>query len=91
MDRGRVRPEPGAESTMKDLYQSYLGFCENSGIDALSNARFGKELTRRGYESVKGREGNGRRGIALIPGLDPTSPEFYSRAFSRLEHRIGPH
>ena len=64
---------------MKDLYQSYLGWCKNSGMDALSNARFGKELTRRGFENIKGREGNGRRGIMLIPRLDPTSPDFYSR------------
>ena len=71
--------EPGAKSTMKDLYQSYLGWCKNSGMDALSNARFGKELTRRGFENIKGREGNGRRGIMLIPRLDPTSPDFYSR------------
>jgi putative DNA primase/helicase len=72
--------EPGAKTTMKELYQSYLGWCENSGMDALSNARFGKELTRRGFENIKGREGNGRRGIMLMPRLDPTSPDFYSWA-----------
>jgi phage/plasmid-associated DNA primase len=64
---------------MKDLYESYLAWCENSGMDALSNARFGKDLTRRRFENIKGREGNGRRGIALISDLDPTSPDFYSR------------
>jgi putative DNA primase/helicase len=81
--------EPGARSTMKDLYQSYLGWCENSGMDALSNTRFGKELTRRGFENIKGREGNGRRGIMLIPRLDPRSPDFYSRAAFGLRELEG--
>ena len=78
---------------MKDLYQSYLGWCENSGMEPLSNARFGKELTRRGYENIKGREGNGRRGIMLIPRLDPTSPDFYSRmpaGLAELENDMRP-
>jgi phage/plasmid-associated DNA primase len=78
---------------MKDLYQSYLGWCHNSGMDALSNARFGKELSRRGYESVKGRAGNGRRGIALIPVLNPNSPDTYlhtSSPFSKLEGDMRP-
>jgi putative DNA primase/helicase len=82
--------DPSSGSTVKNLYQSYLTWCENSGAQPLSSAYFGKELTRRGFEIVKGREGNGRRGIALIPGLDPTSPEFYSRTFSKLENRIRP-
>jgi putative DNA primase/helicase len=57
--------ESSAGTTMKELYASYLTWCENSGVDALSNAYFGKELTHRGFESIKGRSGNGRRGIAL--------------------------
>jgi putative DNA primase/helicase len=57
-------------TTMKDLYASYLTCCENSGVEPLSNAYFGKELTRRGFESIKGRSGNGRLGIALKPTLD---------------------
>jgi putative DNA primase/helicase len=52
-------------TTMKDLYASYLTWCENSGVDALSNGYFGKEHTRRGFESIKGRSGNARRGIAV--------------------------
>ena len=81
--------EPDAHSTMKDLYQSYLGWCGNSGMEHLSNARFGKELTRRGFENIKGREGNGRRGIMLIPRLDPTAPGFYSRMPTGLEELEG--
>jgi putative DNA primase/helicase len=81
--------EPGAKSTMKDLYQSYLGWCGNSGMEPLSNARFGKELTRRGFENIKGREGNGRRGIMLNPRLDPTSPDFFSRTPAGLRELDG--
>jgi phage/plasmid-associated DNA primase len=50
---------------MKDLYESYRTWCDNSGVDPLSNTYLGKELTRRGFENIKGRAGNGRRGIAL--------------------------
>jgi hypothetical protein len=57
--------------------------------DALSNARFGKDLTRRGFENIKGREGNGRRGIALISDLDPTSPDLYSWAPAGLKELEG--
>ena len=57
-------------TTMKELYSSYSTWCENSGVDALSNAYFGKELTHRGFESIKGRSGNGRRGIALKPTVE---------------------
>ena len=41
-----------------------------SGVEALQNASLGKELTRRGFDSIKERLGNARRGIALriIPG-----------------------
>ena len=50
---------------MKELYDSYKSFCENSSIEALHNTCFGKELERRGFEKVKGRSGNGRLGIGL--------------------------
>ena len=52
-------------TTMKDLYESYRMFCENSGLEGMSNSGFGKELTRRRFESVKLNSGNARRGIAL--------------------------
>jgi putative DNA primase/helicase len=62
--------ESSAGTTMKELYASYTTWCENSGVEPLSNGYFGKELTRRGFESIKGRSGNGRLGIALKPTLD---------------------
>ena len=52
---------------MKELYDSYKSWCENSAADALSNNCFGKELTRRGFKSIRARLGNGRRGIGLKP------------------------
>src|SRR5262249_1495195 len=57
--------EPSARTAMKDLHESYKSWCENSGLDPLTNACFGKELGRRGLEKIRGRTGNGRRGIAL--------------------------
>ena len=60
--------EPGARTAMKDLHDSYKTWCENSGLDPLTNACFGKELGRRGFENIRERTGNARRGIALKQG-----------------------
>jgi putative DNA primase/helicase len=57
--------EPSVRTTMKELFQSYSTWCENSGLDPLTNACFGKELSRLGFEIVRLRSGNARRGIAL--------------------------
>jgi putative DNA primase/helicase len=57
--------EPRLMTTMKDLYESYKSWCENSSIEAMHNTCFGKELERRGFEKIKGRLCNGRRGIGL--------------------------
>jgi putative DNA primase/helicase len=54
-------------TSMKELFESYKSWCENSGTDAMSNSCFGKELTRRKFEQVKGRSGNSRRGIGIKP------------------------
>jgi putative DNA primase/helicase len=71
--------EPSAHTTVKELYESYRRWCDNSGLDVLSNACFGKELTRRGFESIKGRSGNGRRGIALKRTMDGGGSDFHFR------------
>jgi putative DNA primase/helicase len=57
--------ESNLRSTMKDLYCSYREWCENSGLEAIQNSSFGKELTRRGFQGIRGRDGNARRGIGL--------------------------
>ena len=62
---GRVTFEPGARTAMKDLHESYKTWSENSGLDPLTNACFGKELGRRGFEKIRGRTGDAWRGIAL--------------------------
>jgi putative DNA primase/helicase len=78
--------EAGLRASMKELYGSYKSWCENSGVEALQNASLGKELTRRGFDSIKERLGNSRRGIALriIPG-DGTSP-MYRDVMDRQSH-----
>jgi putative DNA primase/helicase len=57
--------EPSARTAMKDLHEAYKNWCGNSGLDPLTNACFGKELSRLGFEIVRLRSGNARRGIAL--------------------------
>jgi putative DNA primase/helicase len=61
---------PGLRASMKDLYDSYKAWCENSSLDALANTAFGKELGRRGFESHKAAKGNGRKGIGLKEPAD---------------------
>jgi putative DNA primase/helicase len=58
---------PRVQATMKELYESYKSWCENSAAEPMQNNSFGKELTRRGFESFRWRSGNGRVGIALKP------------------------
>jgi putative DNA primase/helicase len=63
--------ESGRRTSMKELYESYKFWCENSSLDALPNTAFGKELTRLGYKTVKTKKGNDRMGIGLKepPGM----------------------
>jgi putative DNA primase/helicase len=51
--------EPARRASMKQLYETYKVWCEHSSLDALPNAAFGKELTRRGFAVVKTNRGNG--------------------------------
>ena len=56
---------PLLQATMRSLYDSYKIWCENSALEPLASNIFGKELTRRGFDSVKKKSGNERRGIGL--------------------------
>jgi hypothetical protein len=84
--------EAGLRTSMKELHGSYKSWCENSGVEALQSASLGKELTRRGFDSIKERLGNARRGIAVkdISGngavpmyCDVTDRKLQNRAASR--------
>ena len=44
-----------------------MSWCGASSIDPLPDSRFGKELTRLGFEIIKGNAGNSRSGIRLAP------------------------
>jgi putative DNA primase/helicase len=57
--------ESGRRASMKHLHEAYKVWCEHSSVDALPNAAFGKELTRRGFAVIKTNQGNYRRGIGL--------------------------
>jgi putative DNA primase/helicase len=52
-------------TSAKDLYNSYCEWCDSSSIEPLHSTKFGKELTRLGYETFKAKRGNGRIGIGL--------------------------
>src|SRR4029077_7252893 len=52
-------------TSAKDLYDSYCEWCDSSSIERLHSTKFGKELTRLGYETFKAKRGNGRIGIGL--------------------------
>ncbi len=56
----------GGVTPMAGLYASYASWCVKSGFEPMSNEAFGKELTRKGFENVKGRDGNKRKGIILL-------------------------
>jgi putative DNA primase/helicase len=80
---GNCNQAPNLHSSMKDLYRSYQEFCENSALEAMPNTTFGKELTRRGFASVRHRNGNARRGLALKPDELPSgSSRSKRRAFA---------
>ena len=57
--------DPALCANMKDLHDSYREWCVSSSIEPLHNTKFGKELTRLGYEIYKTKRGNGRIGIGL--------------------------
>ncbi len=53
-------------ATRTALHASYSSWCLMSCFEPLSNEAFGKELTRKGFENVKGRDGNKRKGIVIL-------------------------
>ena len=50
---------------MKALYESYCGWCEQSGFQPKPISVFGKELSRKGFDPIKRKQGNYRSGLAL--------------------------
>ena len=64
---------PGARASASEVYSAYMRWCARSAFDALSQAAFGRALTRHGWERLKA-------GIyvyvdmALIPDPAPVPP-----------------
>ncbi len=56
----------GGVTPMAQLHVSYSTWCLKSGFEPKSSEAFGKELTRKGFENIKGRDGNKRKGIILL-------------------------
>src|SRR5665213_441342 len=58
--------DDGAHVGMKDLFESYKAWCENSALTPLTNISFGRELSRRKFKTMRvGGGASGRIGIAL--------------------------
>ncbi|MEN3210994.1 phage/plasmid primase, P4 family [Methylorubrum populi] len=64
VDVGCDRVE-GAIVMMNVLHETYVRWCNISGLEPLSSGLFGKELNRLGFPVKRRREGNGRLGIRL--------------------------
>jgi hypothetical protein len=75
---------------MKDLHDSYVLWCDSSGLEPLSGTLFGKELSRLGFETVKSKKGNGRLGIGLKQPLASTSTFANKRSMSPPVHPGAP-
>ena len=72
----------GFTSSMKDLFASYMEWCENSGVQYKSDTNFGRELSRKKFEPVRRGAGMFRRGIALkdAPSQFSVVSQFTTRA-----------
>lgn len=59
--------DPEALVAVKDLHVEYQEWCTGGGYDPLPLSTFGKALTQHGFQSVKAKAGNNRRGLRLKP------------------------
>jgi hypothetical protein len=51
-------------SSSKTLYGEYLGWCDDSGIEPLMDAQFGRNLGKKGYQKYRMSAGNGWKGLS---------------------------
>jgi len=58
--------EPKAITPLKELYDDYVSWCEETGQEPMSKRAFGNRLTEKGFEAVKATGGmRARRGLRL--------------------------
>jgi putative DNA primase/helicase len=57
-----------ASTPVKSLYDTYVVWCSNSGIEPIAASEFGKSLQRLGFDVRRKKIGNHRLGIKLLPG-----------------------
>jgi putative DNA primase/helicase len=57
--------DPGARVMVKELYDRYVEYCENSGTEPQATVTFGKSLNRLGFDIHKMSKGNARKGLKL--------------------------
>lgn len=64
-----------AEVAGGTLYTAYKRWAEDNGEFVMSNTRFGRELTDRGFETHHSRTGKVRRGLRLV---HESKPDFFN-------------
>lgn len=57
--------DPNARVMVRVLYERYVEYCENSGVEPQNNITFGKSLNRLGFGIHKLSKGNARNGLKL--------------------------
>ncbi|TDA70639.1 MAG: DNA primase [Clostridia bacterium] len=70
---------PLAKAAAKDIYQTYLAWCEENGERPMSQRDLGMQLTERGFDRFRGGKSGGIvwRGIGLLTeGTERTEPDF---------------
>ena len=78
-------PIANHETSMKALHEFYCDWCEQSGFRAKPISVFGKELSRKGFDPIKRKEGNYRRGLAIKPSAAISNPEVgFSAQFLKM-------
>lgn len=67
---------PTVQAPAKDLYHSYVDWCEENGTKPISQQAWGRRLAERGLERGRGTGGQHRwRGIGLLADSDPLPPK----------------
>jgi putative DNA primase/helicase len=80
--------EPKLRTSMRDLFDSYKSWCDDSSLESLHNASFGKELTRLGFKIHKSNKCNYRNGIGLKQPPDITTDVASSFSTSWPAHMM---
>ena len=78
--KARCDEGSGKSSSTKTLYEAYVEWCSEGGLEPLVKAQFGRNLGRKDYQKYRMSSGSGWKGIALKDeDVDTECIEFYQR------------